>query len=479
MSETPVIFKNPYKSVIETMKMGVFDLLHTGVAFINAKGVFEYCNAAFLRMYALPRDVIGRNAREFFMVDTENLADHMQSQKMTITLGQSANHIFGVLFSYPVYNQFMEFCGVAIESIPNNLDAEKLGTLLESMRSLEMKTFSPRVRKKRGHKPPHTFSTLIGRSPVMENLRYLGERFARSDEPILISGESGTGKELVARSLHNASPRANRPFVTVNCAALPPELIEAELFGFESGSFTGARDGGMKGKFEQSDGGVIFLDEVGELPLAMQAKLLRALESGEVQKIGHSGSLHCNFRLVGATNRDLEQMVREGSFREDLFHRLNVFELRVPPLRERGDDVFLLTRFYLEQYLDDASKVWLDEELEELFKTYAWPGNIRELKNTLVYALYTLEKDCVSIRAGNLPKRFLNRAQARQYPVEVEERTQKPLSRAHDPNPKSEEYRLLRETLENMRYNKAMTARKLGVSRSKLYRMLDKYGLND
>ena len=170
-------------------------------------------------------------------------------------------------------------------------------------------------------------------------MRCLGRRFAFSQEPILVCGESGTGKELVAQALHMASQRSDRPFVTVNCAALPPELMESELFGYETGAFTGAKVGGVKGKFEMADTGTIFLDEIGELPLPMQAKLLRVLETGEIQKIAHKGQLHSDFRLIGATNRNLAEMVRQGQFREDLYHRLSVFELDIPPLRDRVSDI--------------------------------------------------------------------------------------------------------------------------------------------
>ena len=173
---------------------------------------------------------------------------------------------------------------------------------------------------------------------------------------ICLWGESGSGKELVAQALHMASLRADHPFVTVNCAALPPELIESELFGYDAGAFTGARADGLIGKFEMANGGTIFLDEIGELPLSIQVKLLRVLESGEIQKIAHRGRLYSDFRLIGATNRTLPQMVREGKFREDLYHRLNVFEIYIPPLRERLEDLPLLMRYLLNRALEEPKQ---------------------------------------------------------------------------------------------------------------------------
>lgn len=478
MSDSQVIFHAPYEKVMESVRLGVFDLLHTGVSIIDRQGNFGYCNRAFINMYGLPDDVVGRNVKDFFLVDGENFAKNMVERKMVISLGESTNHVYGVLFSYVIYDNNGEFCGVAIESIPCNLSREKLGELMQSMRSLEMKTFSSGIQKQPQTRDLNTFAGMIGESEAMKTLRYLGERFAASDEPVLISGESGTGKELVARALHNASKRAGAPFISVNCAALPAELTESELFGYEAGAFTGARAGGMKGKFEQANDGTIFLDEIGELPLAVQAKLLRVLESGEVQKIGCRNALHSNFRLIGATNRDLVQMIRQSMFREDLYHRLSVFELTVPPLRERGDDVFLLTRFYLDQYLASSQTVWLDKEMEMIFRNYSWPGNIRELKNTLVYALYALGSGQNVVGVSHLPQRFIKSLRSGKLAAGAKILEEAASMEQPENRPPGEE-EILRSTLERMRYNKALTARELGISRSKLYRMLNKYGIND
>lgn len=484
MTDSHVIFNTPYEKVMESMRLGFFDLLHTGVSLLDKNGNFGYCNAAFIRMYGLPDDVVGRNVKEFFLVNDDDFVRHLFERKMVISIGESTNHVCGVLFSYVIYDDNREFCGFAIESIPCDLSREKLGELIESMQSLEMKTISQRMGKKPASRDLHTFAGMIGESAAMRAMRHLGTRFAASDQPVLISGESGTGKELVARALHNASPRAKEPFISVNCAALPAELTESELFGYEGGAFTGARSGGMKGKFEQANGGTIFLDEIGELPLSIQAKLLRVLENGEIQKIGCRNALHSNFRLIGATNRDLLQMIRISRFREDLYHRLSVFELNVPPLREREDDIFLLTRFYLDQYLDGDQSVWLDKEMEMIFRNYSWPGNIRELKNTLVYALYALGAGQKVVDVSHLPQRFLKflrrgdlEGGARVLEEHVE-KSAKP-GTGHDLPHNMSEVELLKSTLEKLRYNKALTARELGMSRSKLYRILNKYGLND
>lgn len=473
MIQNHVLRAASYEQVMASVKMGFFDILHTGFSLIDKQGNFSYCNPAFIHMYDLPPNVIGRKVREFFPVEEGSVLNNRQDHKMAVSLEESTNRVCGIIFNYSIYDHNKEFCGMVIESVPCNLGKERLPELLESMDTLEMTSFPREISKKPQPQNLDTFGGMIGQSDAMRMMRVMGQRFASSDEPVLVTGESGTGKELVAKALHNASQRSREPFVCVNCAALAPSLIESELFGYEGGSFTGARQSGMKGKFEQANGGTIFLDEIGELPLDVQAKLLRVLENGEVQKIGSNKVIHSNFRLVGATNRDLLQMVRQGKFREDLYHRLCVFELTVPPLREREDDIFLLTRFYLDQYLADGQKVWLDPEMETVFRNYTWPGNIRELKNTIVYALYAIGSGQQRMGVQHLPQRLLKSLGARQPQFEKQS-TSTPRETL-----RASEKQVLLSTLERLRYNKALTARELGISRSTLYRLLNKYGVAD
>ena len=232
------------------------------------------------------------------------------------------------------------------------------------------------------------FEEIVGRSPALVALLGKVQRVAATDAPVLVLGETGTGKDLVARAVHDRSPRRGRPLVTVNCAALPPSLIESELFGYEKGAFTGAITR-TPGRFEVADGGTILLDEVGELPLEVQAKLLRVLQTGEFERLGSSKVLRTDVRLVAATNRDLEREVREGRFRADLFYRLSVFPLTLPPLRSRPEDIPLLVWHviarkqarlgrHIERVTDRAMRA---------FRAYSWPGNIRELENVVERAL--------------------------------------------------------------------------------------------
>lgn len=233
-----------------------------------------------------------------------------------------------------------------------------------------------------------TFDDLIASSPAMANVLRLGRRGAQSNIPILVEGESGVGKEMIARAIQGESERAGKPFVAVNCGAIPENLVESILFGHEKGSFTGATSKHL-GKFQEADGGTLFLDEVGELPLDVQVKLLRALQEGEIDPVGSKKPIKVNFRLISATNRDMIQQVRDGKFREDLYYRLNVFPIWVPPLRDRLGDVPELARYFLARFAAEEGKrvAGITEAAMKLLTAYSWPGNVRQLENTVFRAV--------------------------------------------------------------------------------------------
>src|SRR5262249_35327072 len=232
------------------------------------------------------------------------------------------------------------------------------------------------------------FEDLIGKSSEMRQVIRLGQRAAQSAIPILIEGESGVGKELVARAIQGSSDRSGKPFVTVNCGAIPENLIESILFGHEKGSFTGATDKHL-GKFQEADGGTLFLDEIGELRMDMQVKLLRALQEGEVDPVGGKRPVKVDVRIISATNRDLGELTREGLFREDLYYRLNVFPIHVPPLRQRREDIAVLARHFISRFAAEENKTvtGLTPEATDLVERYDWPGNVRQLENTIFRAV--------------------------------------------------------------------------------------------
>lgn len=238
---------------------------------------------------------------------------------------------------------------------------------------------------------------IIGKSPAMLDIYKQIGKAAPTDAPVLIKGESGTGKELIARAIYHYSNRSFKPFLAINCAAIPEQLLESELFGYEKGAFTGA-DFKRIGKFEQCSGGTIFLDEIGDMPVGLQAKLLRVLQDGRIQRLGGTETIETDVRIIAATNKDIEDMVKKGTFREDLYYRINVVTINVPPLRERKEDIKELVHYFIQKYnkkLGKAIKGITSEALKGL-EEYDWPGNVRELENVIQKAMVFCNSDCLS-----------------------------------------------------------------------------------
>lgn len=311
-------------------------------------------------------------------------------------------------------------------------------------------------------------SEMIGDSPAMREVFRLIERAGPSEKAILIQGESGTGKELVARALHRHSPRADRPLVVVNCAALPETLLESELFGHEKGAFTGAV-GAKPGLFEIADGGTLFIDEIGEMPGALQAKLLRVLEDGSMRRIGSLKERRVNVRLLAATNRNLADEVARGHFREDLYYRINVMSLELPPLRERDGDIPRLVEHFL------AGQWHLDPDAQELIYSYAWPGNVRQLINALERAKIMAENG--RIRLGDLPPEIRSRRPAAASMTAATNHSHAVVAPTDDLATIEREKVL--EVLRREAGNKTRTARALGIDRRKIYRLIEKYHIHD
>lgn len=309
--------------------------------------------------------------------------------------------------------------------------------------------------------------SLVGESPGIREVSKLIGRVAPTDKPVLIMGESGTGKEVVAKMILQESPLAKQPFVTVNCAALPEQLVESELFGHVKGAFTGAASD-KPGLFEVADGGTLFIDELGELPLSLQPKLLRVLEDGSLRRIGSHREQQVNVRIIAATNRDLAEQVREGNFREDLFYRVNVLPIRLPPLRERAGDVDLL----IDHFVPESWQV--DPAARAAMNAYAWPGNVRELINVVQRA--TILADNQEITLDDLPRELTNLADrerplASSVEVAPDESPRKCTSDRLDDIAKEH----ILEVLAREGGNKAKAARVLGIHRRKLYRLLERF----
>lgn len=349
--------------------------------------------------------------------------------------------------------------------------------LLTVTRLLENRRLRNEVRHYRSLLAVRQYNGIIGQSPAMLQLFDQISQIAQADGPVLVQGESGTGKELVARALHEQSPRKDKPYMMVNCGGIPGELMESEFFGHAAGAFTGARTQ-RAGLFQQADGGTLLLDELGEMPLALQAKLLRALQDGRIRPVGSDHEIQVDVRVVAATNRNLTQAVADGSFREDLFYRLETFALQIPPLRARGEDVQLLAEFFLTRFnarQQRAIKGFSDDALKALL-SYNFPGNVRELQNAVERAATFC--DTRMIEARHLPLRILEQpADADNLPLQ--DNTQ-PLITSLDPGEdpagmpslESVQRRYIHQVLKATQGNKRKAADILGITRRTLYRWL-------
>ncbi|WP_421384746.1 sigma-54 interaction domain-containing protein [Bacillus salacetis] len=281
-----------------------------------------------------------------------------------------------------------------------NDEAITVATFKDLDETLEMEKVRKQELQKKGYIAKYTFSSILGSSTIIKETKAIAAKLARSGLPILIHGETGTGKELFSSAIHNESSRKHEPFLAINCGALPDDLLESELFGYEEGAFTGAVKGGKKGVFEQADGGTLFLDEIGDINLKLQARLLRVLEEMEVRRIGGTKNISVDVRIISATNKNLAELVADGTFREDLYHRLKVLNLNLPNLKERKEDIRLLAETFILQ--ESGTQKTLSPELQHTLENAEWKGNIRELKNTILYMLAVSESSTLTVH--DLPK---------------------------------------------------------------------------
>ena len=376
--------------------------------------------------------------------------------------------------------------------------------LISIRNALQMGDLTAEVSRLKKHQGGRLcFDDLVGSSPAMQLVKRLGQRAAQSNIPVLILGESGVGKEVIARAVHGASARAGKPFVAVNCGALPANLVESILFGHEKGSFTGATDKHL-GKFKEADGGTLFLDEVGELPPDMQVKLLRALQEGEIDPVGSKRPVKVDVRILSATNRDLGQQVDSGAFREDLYYRLNVFPIYVPPLRDRTEDIAVLAMHFMTRLAAEAGKriTGISEAALALLKGYNWPGNVRQLENAIYRAIVLSDGGYLELadfpqivaqtRGRDETLKLTETLPAPSAPVHIDAVRSRRESEARDTVPdrfldaRGEvaplpdlERELIAFALKHYGGRMSKVARALKIGRSTLYRKLRDYGLED
>lgn len=352
----------------------VMNNLKEGIIAIDKKGKISTMNkSAEIMLDVSLEKSIGKNIKE--IIDSEQLpilqtlqkSEKIENQEILIERDHGKYHYFTT--TTPIFDKDKNLIG-AVASMKDIDEVRKLYNTIHE---------TPRIE----------FNDIIHQSDKMNQLIEYARRSAKNDSTIFIRGESGTGKELFARAIYSASSRSREPFITVNCAALPDSLLESELFGYEEGSFTGAKKGGKQGLFELADQGTIFLDEIGEMSAHLQAKLLRTLEQSQIRKVGGDRVINIDVRVIAATNRNIEEMIREKKFREDLYYRLNVIPIIIPPLRERREDLFALSKYFIRKITNKMGIPikHLSSGAKKKILAYDWPGNVRELKNVLERAI--------------------------------------------------------------------------------------------
>ena len=431
-------------------QQAIIELLDEGVIVVSRSGEVKLMNSKAASMLGLPAPQQGENIYKF-----------MRPSQMLDNILTGDPHIMDQEAQFPLESGSLS-CFFSAMSLTR--EACVVLTFREARR---MRGFAARVA---GSKAVYTFDRILGDSPPLMEVIEQAKTIARGNTTVLILGESGTGKELFAQSIHNASPRASRPFVAVNCGALPRNLVESELFGYEDGAFTGASRAGKPGKFELADGGTIFLDELGEMPMDAQVSLLRLLQNGEVTRIGGKSSRTVSVRVIAATNKNLEEAVRQHTFREDLYYRLNVFTLVLPPLRSRMSDIELLAEHFLLKFAGSLGKDvrGFTPGALALLRRYQWPGNIRELENVIERMVH-MSQGVPSIDIDVLPANILNHEGI-------------PGGAPRPAVPRGllshQEKETIVRALQEAGGNIRATAKALGISRSGLYVKMRRFGLS-
>jgi transcriptional regulator with PAS, ATPase and Fis domain len=325
----------------------------------------------------------------------------------------------------------------------------------------------------KGHVAENTFEDIIGQSPAIVQAKEEAENYAQVDSPLLIYGETGTGKELFAQAIHNASPRKNNPFVAFNCAAIPENLLESELFGYVEGAFTGAKKGGKMGLFEQAHKGTIFLDEIGEISTDIQARLLRILQERKVRRVGDDKLTPIDVRIIVSTNKDLYQLVEKKKFREDLYYRINVLNLNLPPIWERREDVPLLVNFFIKKYRQRLKKVveGISTESIQILENYTWPGNVRQLENIMERLMVRTQEDYIRT---SLVREIMNSLPGNKLGLNRVGFFKSDISISLMGNLEGIERNIIKRVIQEEKGNKAATAKRLGIGRTTLWRKLNK-----
>lgn len=418
----------------------ILNFCHEGIIVTDRNGIITEFNPSAENILGIKSsDVIGSNVQD--TLPNTRLHIVMEKQKAEYNKIQDIGDIKILTNRSPIFNN-----GKVIGSLST---FQNITTIREAEENIR------RNLHKSGFVAKTKIENLIGQSESFKAAKKMAELYAKSKSNILILGESGTGKELFAQSIHNASTRSKNPFIAINCAAMPANILESEIFGYEEGAFTGARKGGKIGVFEMAHRGTIFLDEIGEIPIDIQSRLLRVLEQKEIFRLGGDKIIHVDIRVIAATNKDLWQMIQKGTFREDLFYRLNVLEIILPSLKDRKSDIPLIAEHFMMEFRPELSlKTIRAIANDDYLLNYDWPGNIRELKNVL-------ERFSVLYEEG----------------ANIREQIKSVLIVRTDLTSENEEKLMIMEVLDECDGNKSIACRKLGIGRTTLWRKMKDYGL--
>lgn len=431
----------------------VVDNLTEGILSYNGDGTITQCNKSALKIIKTNyNDLIGQKVQDVF----SNLPTSITSLEKTIT---------DIKLTIKNGSKDQNACFSA-SVIPTDRSCDCLGGVITFNLTAQEQVIENSFVKE-GQRVG--FANILGTSKAIVELKERMSRVAGTDSTILLFGESGTGKELFAQAIHNESRRFKGPFVPINCGAIPENLLESELFGYEEGAFTGAKRGGKPGKFELAHKGTVFLDEIGDMPLHLQVRLLRVLQEKKFERVGGIKPIWVDIRLIAATNRNLEEMIKQGSFREDLFYRLSVIPFKIPPLRERDSEVLNLAHCFLERFNATLGKGinGFSREAEHIMENYGWPGNVRELENAVEYAVNIETENMITPKS--LPSRILDAV------VGIN------IHHSHERTLEDIEKEAIINGLRQHGFNtvgKERVARALGISRATLYRKLKEYNIN-
>lgn len=438
----------------------ILNHVHEGIVIADKDGKILYVNEANERITGLEnKKILGKYVRE--VAPDSSIPDVINTGREKLGVKTRVNDRYVISNIVPIKNKG---CDEVIGAISVFLDITELENLNAKLIKAEEKInrLSLQLSSFIGNEEP-----IIGKNAKMQKAFSLALKAANINSNVLIIGESGTGKEVIAKFIHDKGVRKHKPFIAVNCGAIPENLLESELFGYEAGAFTGASSKGKPGLFEQAEGGTLFLDEIGDMPYPLQVKLLRVLQEKEIIRVGGTQKIRLDVRVIAATNKDLEMMVKEKKFREDLYYRLNVIKIDVPPLKERKEDLPLYISYFLNRLARrlDRAKPKIASAAMKMLLNYDYPGNIRELENILEKSMIIDDDDLITVE--DLPEYLIKESPYQYY------------DSAKDRWPKlfEVERNLIEESLKVFK-NKSKAAQVLGIPRSTLYRKIKEYGIN-